>query len=154
MVGGFAGQLYHTFMIDIDGKVSIPDEEVRVTYIRASGPGGQNVNKVSTAAQLRFDVRRSVSLSAAVKQRLLRLAGARAAKDGTIIITADRFRTQTANRDDAIERLAALIRQALHVPKHRIPTKPSRTARKKRVDSKTKRGAVKRRRSGKIKPDE
>ena len=117
--------------------------EIRFAFVRASGPGGQNVNKVSTAAQLRFDVRASPSLPGPVKMRLQRLAGARLTKDGVIVIQADRFRTQERNRQDALDRLAALIEEASVVPKKRRPTKPSRAAKERRLDTKKQRGAKK-----------
>ena len=117
--------------------------EIRFTFVRASGPGGQNVNKVSSAAQLRFDVRGSPSLSGPVKARLQRLAGARLTRDGVIVIQADRFRTRERNRQDALGRLAALIRQAQIEPKKRLPTRPSRAAKKRRLDAKKQRGEKK-----------
>ncbi|HEX7776025.1 MAG TPA: alternative ribosome rescue aminoacyl-tRNA hydrolase ArfB [Parvibaculum sp.] len=141
-------------MIVITPTIAIRDDEVAVTFIRAGGPGGQNVNKVSTAAQLRFDARNSPALSLRVKQRLEKLAGARLTKEGVIVITASRFRTQEANRKDAVDRLVALIAEAAHQPKFRVPTKVSKAVKKRRLESKTKRGGVKRLRGARPGADE
>ena len=130
-------------MLDIDDTLSIDDRELEERFIRASGPGGQNVNKVSTAVELRFDVRHSGSLPLAVRDRLAKLAGRRITDEGVLVIRAERFRTQERNRDDARQRLVELVKEAMHVPKRRIATKPSRAARARRVDSKVKRGGVK-----------
>ncbi|HRN84441.1 MAG TPA: alternative ribosome rescue aminoacyl-tRNA hydrolase ArfB [Hyphomicrobium sp.] len=130
-------------MLEITDKIAIDERELTERFIRASGPGGQNVNKVSTAVELRFDVRHSPSLPEAVRERLERLAGSRLTDDGVLVIRAERFRTQDLNREDARARLVELVVKALHVPKRRVPTKPSRAAKARRVDSKVKRGNVK-----------
>lgn len=130
-------------MLEINEAISIDDRELEERFIRASGPGGQNVNKVSTAVELRFDVMRSESLPEPVRERLLRLAGRRATDEGVIVIRAERHRTQERNREDARTRLAELVREALYVPKKRVATKPSRASKARRVDSKVKRGNVK-----------
>ncbi|MBV1831004.1 aminoacyl-tRNA hydrolase [Komagataeibacter sp. AV436] len=126
---------------------TIPDDELHVTYILASGPGGQNVNKVATAAQLRFDARSSPSLSARVKSRLIAVAGSRMTADGVIVLTARRFRSQIRNREDAVARLHEMIAAASHVQAYRVPTRPSRTQRRKRVDNKKHRSRIKQGRS-------
>ena len=113
----------------VDARIFIPEAELSESFIRASGPGGQNVNKVATAVELRFDVRGSPSLAPPVRRRLERLAGRRLTKDGVIVIRADRFRTQEMNRSEARERLAELIREAATPPKPRIKTKPTKEAR-------------------------
>ena len=130
-------------MIRITNTVSIPGDELSESFVRSSGPGGQNVNKVSTAVELRFDVRASPSLSEPIKARLTRLAGHRMTKDGVLIIQADRFRTQDANRKDARDRLAELVLAATVVPKRRIKTKPTRASKERRVEGKKKRSDVK-----------
>ena len=130
-------------MISITRTLAIDDKELREEFVRASGPGGQNVNKVATAVQLRFNARRSPSLPDDVRARLLRLAGRRVNADGEIIIQAARFRTQEQNRIDARDRLIALIRQAAVPPKSRRKTKPSRAAKVRRLEGKKHRGAVK-----------
>ncbi|GBQ53336.1 alternative ribosome rescue aminoacyl-tRNA hydrolase ArfB [Komagataeibacter sucrofermentans] len=127
---------------------TIPDDELHVTYILASGPGGQNVNKVATAAQLRFDARNSPSLSARIKSRLITVAGSRMTADGVIVLTARRFRSQIRNREDAVARLHEMIGEASHVQAYRVPTRPSRTQRRKRVDNKKHRSRIKQGRSG------
>lgn len=137
-------------MIRITRSIAIDESELVETFVRASGPGGQNVNKVASAVQLRFDVANSPSLPDDVRARLARLAGRRLTNEGVLIINADRFRTQERNRADAQERLFELIREASVRPAVRIATKPSKNARKKRVDEKKRRGDVKRRRSGPI----
>jgi ribosome-associated protein len=133
-------------MIVITNDLALDEREITETFVRASGPGGQNVNKVASAAQLRFDARHSPSLPEPVKARLLRLAGQRATQEGVIVITARRFRSQDRNRDDARERLAALIRRAGEPPKPRRPTRPSAAQRKERLAAKARRGALKSRR--------
>jgi ribosome-associated protein len=132
--------------VQITPALSISDDELTFTFIRASGPGGQNVNKVATAVQLRFDVGNSPSLPVEVKERLTKTAGAHMTQDGVLIIEARHYRTQEQNRADAEIRLKALLEKALRQPKIRHPTKPSLHARAKRIESKKKRGAVKRQR--------
>jgi len=128
--------------LHINEKISIPEQELDFSAIRAQGPGGQNVNKVSSAVHLRFDVAAS-SLPEAVKQRILRQRDRRLSSDGVIVIKAQQYRSQEKNKNDAMQRLREILLKALVRPKVRKPTKPSRTARKKRMDSKTRRGHVK-----------
>ena len=117
--------------------------DVEICFIHASGPGGQNVNKVASAAQLRYAVGQSRSLPDEIKERLYRIAGNRINRDGELIITARRFRSQARNREDAIKRLLALLARASRAPSPRVPTRPSKAARKRRTDNKTRRGKVK-----------
>lgn len=133
-------------MISVTPSLSLDDSEIELTFIRSSGPGGQNVNKVASAVQLRFDAARSPSLPEAVRRRLIALAGRRATNDGVIVITANRHRTQEANRKDAIDRLVELVEKATHVPKRRVATRVSRSQKKRRLEGKRKRGGVKEKR--------
>jgi len=131
-------------MIEITPSTHIDESELKYDFIRASGPGGQNVNKVASAVQLRFDARNSPSLPQEVKERLLRLAGSRATEEGVLIIEARRYRTQEHNRLDATQRLVSLVQKALEKPKKRKATRPSITAKAARVGDKKKRGQIKR----------
>jgi ribosome-associated protein len=128
--------------IEVNARISIPDSAYWLRYLTAGGPGGQNVNKVATAAQLRV-VLADCGLAPDVRARLERLAGKRLAGSGEIVINANRFRSQEGNRNDALERFAELVRQALIAPKVRRATKPTRSSKRRRLDSKTKHGAKK-----------
>ena len=136
-------------MIPITNHIAIDESELSESFIRASGPGGQNVNKLSTAVQLRFDVRNSPSLPSEVRARLERIAGRRLTRDGVLVITAQRFRTQERNREDALERLVEMIRAATVRPVIRRPTKPTFASKVRRLEGKKRRGDVKALRGGK-----
>jgi ribosome-associated protein len=133
-------------MLDIDGKVEIPDDELSERFVRAAGPGGQNVNKVSSAVELRFDVASSRALPEPVRERLLARRDRRLTDDGVLVIQANRFRDQGKNREDARVRLAEVIRAALIVPKKRVATRPTRASKERRIDAKKTRAAIKRNR--------
>lgn len=139
--------------IQVTASIAIFDDELIESFVRASGPGGQNVNKVSSAVQLRFDVRTSPNLPERVRTKILTSGDSRLTKDGVMVILAERHRTQDMNRKDARDRLFEVIRKAAFVPKRRVATRPTLGSKKRRLEGKTKRGAVKRARSGKIDTD-
>ena len=138
-------------MIRVTPAIALDEAEIGETFVRASGPGGQNVNKVSTAVELRFDAARSPALSEAVFGRLRALAGRRMTGDGVIVIDAQRFRSREMNRSDALERLVALIREAAIVPKRRRPTRPTLASKRRRLEGKKVRAGIK---SGRGRPGE
>jgi ribosome-associated protein len=130
-------------MIRITPNITIDERDIQESFIRSSGPGGQNVNKLATAVQLRFDIRHSRAIPEDVRQRLQRLAGRRVTRDGVLIITAQRYRTRERNRQDAIDRLLALIREAAVRPVTRRPTGPTTASRERRLERKRRRSAIK-----------
>lgn len=130
-------------MIRVTARISLDPREIETSFIRASGPGGQNVNKVATAVQIRFDVRNSPALSDDVRQRLEKLAGSRLTNEGVLVLTAQQHRSQERNREDALDRLLVLIREAAIVPKARRATRPTLGSKKRRLESKGKRSEVK-----------
>jgi ribosome-associated protein len=134
-------------VIVVSRSIRIPDSEVQLRFVQASGPGGQNVNKVATAVELRFDVQRSQALPEPVRQRLMAQAGRRVNRQGVLVIQARRFRSQERNRQDAIERLVRLVRRAAERPRPRRPTRPSAAAREDRLQRKRRRSLTKQRRA-------
>jgi ribosome-associated protein len=134
-------------MLSISPTIIIDDAELIERFVRASGPGGQNVNKVATAVELRFDIKQSASLPEPVRERLLARRDRRITDEGVLVISAQRFRTQDRNREDARERLAGVIQAALHVPKKRIATKPGKGAKERRLTGKRERSDIKRTRA-------
>ena len=137
-------------MIRVTAQISIDEREIEESFVRASGPGGQNVNKLATTVQLRFDVRGSPSLPAEVRARLERLAGARLTGEGVLVIIAQRHRTQARNREDALDRLIELIRRAAIAPRPRRPTRPTKASRERRIEGKKRRSGIKRLRRARL----
>jgi ribosome-associated protein len=135
-------------MLVIDGSWTIPEEDLELSYVRSSGPGGQNVNKVSTKVELRFRLSQCSALSLAQKRRLVAAFAGRVTRAGDIVLTSDRFRSQSRNQEDVLDRLARMIRKIRHAPKRRIATKPTRASKQRRVKEKRHRGELKRQRRG------
>jgi ribosome-associated protein len=135
-------------MIPITRRLALDPADLAESFVRASGPGGQNVNKLSTAVQLRYPIDRLVGMPPDMRERLVNLAGRRLTAEGELVLIAERFRTQAQNREDALARLVALLKEAAIRPKARIATKPTKASKARRVEAKVKRGAIKRARTG------